>query len=222
MRLLVLGSCAGIGSDGFAQAGWDVHGVDIDPRPQRHDPHPHSTGDMLEVLQDRAFLSGFDAISAHPPCQGYSALRCLADAQGKGRGRAVDLIGPVRRLLQASGLPWVIENVPRSPLATPVTTCGSAFGLGVRRHRWWESEDFWLLPTVCDHKTQGRPWGVFGSRGDNIPSGGRTVLTIEQGHDVMGVERRVPWTYLCEAIPPAYTRWIGTQMWEQLAARRAA
>lgn len=221
-RLLVLGSCAGIGSDGFEAAGWDTFGVDLDHRPQKYDPHPHATGDMLEVLRTGVVAPGvlvgdFDAISAHPPCQGESALSCLRDAQGKKAGRPLVDFALLRVLLEATGLPWVMENVPRSPLRAPATTCGSAFGLAVRRHRWWESSRHFVLPsTGCRHREQGRPWGVYGSLSDDIPAGGRTVRNHHHGMLAMGVTRGTPWSYLCEAIPPAFSAFIGAAMRDQL------
>lgn len=92
--------------------------------------------------------------------------------------------------------------------------CGSMFGLKVRRHRWFWSSELILTPE-CAHATQGRPVGVYHVMGDEIPNGGRTAKTLQEGLDAMGVDRKVPWGSLKEGIPPAYTRWIGEQFLAQ-------
>lgn len=234
-KLLDLFSCAGLGADGYAEH-FDVFCVDNDPRALRHNPHPSRCADVLEVLADEAFVREFDLVHYSAPCQGFSATRCLADAQGKGRGRAVDLLHPVRDRLTAIGVPWVAENVTRSPVRSwpgVVRLCGSAFGLKVERHRWFApSPGLALAGTDCRHADafdvdlvsgKPRPWGVYYAKGDSIPSGGRTALSDEHGHEVMGVtSRRVPWRYLCEGLPPAYTEHLGRQLAAQLGSERAA
>jgi DNA (cytosine-5)-methyltransferase 1 len=154
-------------------------------------------------------LYGFDLIHASPPCQKFSITANLARAQGK-KASDVDLLTPLRPLLKASGLPYVIENVKGAPLHDPITLCGSTFNLGVRRHRLFESN----LPLVdhgaCQHKEQGRPIGVYYSIGDSIPKGGKTAESLEQGQQAMGIDW-MPWKSLREAIPPEYSLWIGRQ-----------
>ena len=57
------------------------------------------------------------------------------------------LIDAVREILQASGKPWVIENVPGAPLAKEsdlfgqhgVVICGTMFGLRIYRHQIFET-----------------------------------------------------------------------------------
>lgn len=222
-RMLHTFSCSGIGSDGYARAGFDVTCVDIDHRALKHNPHPSIHADALEILRDKAFLDTFDVVHASPPCQLYSATRRLAEAQGKGKGRAVDLLGPTLELLRDWGGPWTMENVERSPLkheGNVARICGSSFGLVVQRHRLFgfsEHFDASQITTPCDHSTfpvdpdsgKPRPWGVYYAKGDRIPSGGRTVDTLEQGLEAMGVDRRVPWKYLCESVPPVYTEHVG-------------
>ena len=89
--------------------------------------------------------------------------------------------------------------------------CGSAYGLGVRRHRLFLS-NIELASSGCDHATQGRPWGVYHVMGDDIPKGGRTCRTVEQGREVMGVTRPLSWDKLKEGFPPAYTEHVGHQL----------
>lgn len=209
--LLDLFSGAGGAARGYHDAGWDVIGVDI--APQKHYPYEFIQADALEVLRDVATLGerwrhmpDVYAIHASPPCQAYSITGNLARAQGK-QASTLDLVEPTRKLLRATGLPYVIENVPGAPLHDPVTLCGSSFGLAVRRHRLFESNV--LIPALdCDHAGQGRPVGVYGSKGDDIPSGGRTARTLEEGQAAMGIDW-MPWSKLVLSIPPAYTRYIG-------------
>jgi len=89
--------------------------------------------------------------------------------------------------------------------------CGSAYGLGVRRHRLFLSNRP-LVGSGCDHKAQGRPWGVYHVPNDAIPQGGRTALNVEHGREVMGVTREIPWNSLKEGFPPLYATHIGQQL----------
>lgn len=230
-------SCAGLVSDGY-QHFFEVVCLDNDPRALRHAAQAgyHTIeGDAMELLADPGFLSDFDVIHASPPCQADSATRKLADAQGKGAGRGgVSLVEPVRDLLEASGLPYVIENVERSQvrhMPGAVRLCGSSFWLKVQRHRWFApGGGLTLEGTKCHHdrfepdpvSNKPRPWGVYYAKGDNIPSGGRTVLTLEHGLEAMCVGRTLPWKYLCEGLPPAYGRFLGRQIAAQLHAEVAA
>lgn len=223
-RLLDACSCASVGAIGYDRAGWRVTSLDNDPRALAHSPFETVCRDVLEALEDHAFLSQFDAIHASFPCQLFSATRELAKAQGKGQGKAVDLLTPGLERLRECGLPWVVENVERSPLGGMegvARVCGSSFGLKVRRHRLFLGSKP-LQGTVCDHSKfevdeasgKPRPWGVYYAMGDNIPSGGRTCVSLEHGMECMGVTRQVPWQYLREGLPPAYTEHIGKQMLE--------
>jgi DNA (cytosine-5)-methyltransferase 1 len=220
-------SCAGLGADGYRAAGFEVVCLDNDRAALRHAAaagFETVLSDATTLLADAAFLAQFDVIHASPPCQLYSATRRLADAQGKGQGRAVDLLDPTIALLEAWGGPYVVENVERSPLrgrSGVVRLCGSAFGLKVQRHRLFlAGGGVELVGTRCQHLVfdtdpisgKPRPWGVYYAKGDSIPNGGRTAVTLEHGLEVMGVERVVPWRYLCEGLPPAMTEHLGRQI----------
>ena len=154
-------------------------------------------------------LEDFDAVHASPPCQAYSSATPAAN-----RDKHPDLVAAVRDLLQATGLPYVIENVVGAPLQTGFILCGSMFGLKVRRHRLFESSVL-IMPPTCDHRAQGTPLGVYGDGGpgkSTRPSGGGgTKADRRQFGELM----EMPWATpkeIVQAIPPAYTEYIGAQL----------
>lgn len=205
MKLLDLYCKAGGASKGYANAGFEVVGVDI--KKQKRYPYEFIEADVLELGLD--FIKEFDVIHASPPCQTHSITKNLRIAQGKSTDK-IDLIPQTREMLIKSGKPYIIENVMGAPLINPVLLCGSAFGLKVRRHRIFES-NVNLIGTKCDHKSQGRPIGVYGSMRDEIPNGGKTANSLEEARMAMGIDWML-WGDLVEAIPPAYTYWLGKQM----------
>ena len=202
--LLDLFCGAGGASMGYHQAGFRVVGMDIKPQPRY--PFPFIQSDAMTFP-----LKGFDVIHASPPCQKWTRADKLREAQGS-KQNAIDLLTPIRERLQ--GHLYVIENVPGAPLRTPLILCGSSFGLKVRRHRLFESPVSLVAPP-CLHKEQGRPVGVYHRMGDSIPHGGRTASNIGEGQEAMGIDW-MPWFELKEAIPPAYTKWIGRQIMETI------
>jgi hypothetical protein len=106
---------------------------------------------------------------------------------------------------------YVLENIPTSPVNPTLIICGSSFGLCVRRHRHFES-NVYLWARRCCHKEQGPPIGVYGHGGPRNPGGpGRRYKTLAEAQAAMGID----WMTLAEiveAIPPAYTQWIGLQL----------
>jgi DNA (cytosine-5)-methyltransferase 1 len=217
VKLLDLFCKAGGAAMGYHRAGFEVTGVDI--KNQKRFPFEFIQADAIEVLNDLDFISQFDMITASPPCQTHSATRHLRDAQG-GTTKKIDLIPETRAGLIASGKTYVIENVVGAPLINPITLCGSSFNLKVRRHRMFES-NVQLMGLPCDHKSQGRPVGVYGAMNDNPQGmdrktgkyvfGGKTAETIEQAREAMAIDWMI-WGELVEAIPPAYTEFIGKQL----------
>jgi DNA (cytosine-5)-methyltransferase 1 len=207
MKLLDLYCKAGGASMGYQQAGFEVTGIDI--KKQKRYPFEFIQADALEVMKDLDYLRSFDVITASPPCQTHSITQHLRNAQGKSTDK-IDLIPQTREALVLSGKPYVIENVKGAPLINPIQLCGSSFGLKVRRHRIFES-NLELIGSVCDHKTQGKPVGVYGSMRDEIPKGGHTAKSIEEAREAMGIDWML-WGDLVEAIPPVYTKFIGKQI----------
>jgi DNA (cytosine-5)-methyltransferase 1 len=206
MKLLDLFCGAGGASAGYAQAGFEVTGIDV--KHGKRYPFSYIKGDVRDYL-NIDFLQQFDVIAASPPCQTHSATKHLRNAQGKSTNK-IDMIPEVREALIASGKPYVIENVPNAPLIDPVQLCGSYFGLKVRRHRLFES-NLSIKGTTCNHKAQGKPVGIYGSMRDEIPNGGHTAKTMPEAHDAMGIDWMI-WSELVESIPPTYTKYIGQQI----------
>lgn len=216
-RLLDLFCGAGGCSVGYARAGFEVVGIDIAPQPRY--PFLFSQEDALDALREMmegcAAIEGFAAIHASPPCQAYTKASKL---QGNDHP---ELVEPTRELLQATGLPYVIENVPGAPLIAPVVLEGQMFeGLNVHRPRLFETN--WplevpaLIPPPPRQTKMGRP-----------PRPGEAMQVVGHFSDVpagrkaMGIDWMTQGE-LAQAIPPAYTHFIGTQLLAYLDVEVAA
>lgn len=227
-RLLDLFSGAGGCAKGYQEAGFYVVGVDKEPQPN-YCGDEFVQADALDVLswyllgewhripmaRSGQVESGFDAIHASPPCQNSSSLKNLH--------RAVEhpeLIPPTRELLSETSLPHVIENVEGAALIEPTLICGSMFDppLDVRRHRLFETN--WPL----DHPTWGCRHKVWSPRFRSLDARAKTLATVVGVHGhlnyagemalreaAMGIDWMSP-AELSQAIPPAYTRFIGEQL----------
>lgn len=221
-RLLDLFCGAGGAAMGYHKAGWDVVGVDIAPQPNY--PFEFCQQNALNVnMAYHVSTWGFDAIHASPPCQAYTHARHIAN---RGRADHPRLIEATRELLQAVGLPYVIENVPGAPLVDPILLCGSMFGLGVRRHRLFETNWPILAPT-CTHAYEGEPRYPSTPRADGSRPMSAIVNPLASGvsHELMAEAMGIDWMTkagerpsreLHEAIPPAYTEFIGADLLRQL------
>jgi DNA (cytosine-5)-methyltransferase 1 len=202
---------AGGAGAGYHRAGFDVIGIDKEPHADY--PFPMIVGDAMEYLADAEFLAQFDVIHASPPCPRYSTA-----TPAEARDRHPDLVGPVREALKVWGGTYVIENVPGAPLDHPVLLCGSAFGLRVRRHRLFESNAFLMSPG-CYHGTR-TPVGVYGQHADRKqhfrPGTGTSravkATSVADAQDAMGIDWMTRWEDLADAIPPAMTEFLGSQL----------
>lgn len=219
-KLLDLFCGAGGCSVGYQRAGFDVVGVDI--APMGHYPLLDLIqDDALAVLADGDFIAGFDAIHASPPCQHYTSLRTLSDRKHP------DLVGIVRDLIRATGKPYVIENVVGAPLADPIILCGSMFGLGhggaiLKRHRLFESNVPLAVPVdACKGKPVVGVYGTGGAWTRVAPGGGGVKVSGADAARALGVDWTTYQPVLAQAIPPAYTEYIGRQLLAHVQASAA-
>jgi DNA (cytosine-5)-methyltransferase 1 len=210
LRALDLFCCAGGASMGLHQAGFKVDGIDKDPQPDY--PFKFTQGDALA-----ADLSGYDLVWASPPCQCFTKY---GNRRPNLAEKYEDLIEATREKLVAWGGNYIIENVVGSPLLNPVTLCGSMFGLDVRRHRLFESNMEFTTPP-CDHKIwkpNRFPGGRSRERG-NARVLCRGTMEIGRWNIPFAAQKEameMPWVNdlrkLSEAVPPAYSRFLGQQV----------
>ncbi|WP_233289056.1 DNA cytosine methyltransferase [Kitasatospora sp. MBT63] len=196
--LRVLDACCGAGglSMGYHLAGFDVVGVDKEPMPSY--PFTFVQGDALDFVADHG--PEFDLIHGSWPCQHFARVT----AWRGNRADHPDLLTPGRKVMQATGRPYVIENLPEAPLRPDYVLCGSQFGLRVRRHRLFETS-----------------WGPCG---DLLPPCWHPASLLSFEHkeerayaDAMGCT----WMSAKEArqaVPPAYTELIGRHAAQHLGA----
>ncbi len=220
-RLLDLFCGAGGAAMGYHRAGFDVVGVDIKPQP--HYPFEFHQADALTYP-----LDGFDAIHASPPCQAYSIMRNLPWLKDR---EYWDSVPPTKARLSDALVPWVIENVKGAPL-DGITLCGQMFGLRqsdgkpIYRHRLFESTEFLMAPGHPRHFESVVSGPLLGRRQDRLSGIGPASQWKSSGIDSggsghsgtkksWGLAVGIDWMDrdgLSQAIPPAYTEWIGAQL----------
>lgn len=218
-RLLDLYSGAGGAGFGYYLAGFDVVGIDINPQP--HYPSFHDAeyakhfefhqGDALEYLA--AHWREFDAFHASPPCQGYSKTQLITDKDYP------MLVERTREALKATGKPYVIENVPGAPLINPVVLNGARFGMLVNRTRLFECSfpvPFELLPPQMPPVKMGRR-----VRAGQVITPVGNFANVAYAREQMGIDWMTQ-AELAQAIPPAYTEYIGRQLLAAIPARKGA
>ena len=165
----------------------------------------------------------FDAVHASPPCQAHTSLKTMHNAKSH-----VDMIPATQRILQRLCVPWIIENVMGSTLDNAVMLCGTMFGLGsgdaeLRRHRVFSSSHV-LFGLPCRHGRRGRVIGIYGEGcRDSRRKFDKTIpeFTVNEGREAMGID----WMTLAElaqAIPPAYTEYLGKQLLTYVQRRAAS
>ena len=225
---------------GYHRAGFDEI-VGVDNRPQARYPFEFVQADALEYVAEHG--CEFDAIHASPPCQGYSIMRNLPWLKDR---EYPLLIEPTEELLNATGKPWVIENVMGAHLPAG-WLCGTMFGLPFYRHRAFAGNWFWMQPGHPKHRV------VIGSEKTNRPRRGETFIFSDaedsqthpnpvntewrKTHDGNGAQKSgvavghakgwriaaeamgIDWMKreeLTQAIPPAYTEYIGHELIKHL------
>lgn len=213
---------------GYHRAGFEVVGVDINP--QLNYPFEFIKEDALALMRNllvepTEWIKTVDAIHASPPCQHYTKYG------NTGRvGEYPDLVDETRELLEATCLPWVIENVEGSPLRNPIRICGSGLMNDLQRHRLFET-NFPLMGVPCAHG-RNAPDRFIGGRSKERTGSVRGLVrsTVEVGRWNQSFEDQkramgIDWMTLeelSEAIPPAYTEHIGGYLMAHLHAKAAA
>lgn len=227
-RILDLYCCAGAAAVGYHRAGFEVVGIDISPQPRY--PFEFIQADAVEFLRRNGqwISRGFDAVHASPPCQHYSPLNAYNHRDYP------NLIAATRELIP-SGMPYVIENVEAAAaeLADPVMLCGPMFRLRMYRHRLFETD--WPLPAPGH-----RRHAALCARNGYLPTAERPFMSIHGGKHSRAWQReacdamdtawiktpegadwerhRLAVREVCEAIPPAYTAYIGGHLLRRLGA----
>jgi DNA (cytosine-5)-methyltransferase 1 len=216
-RLLDLFCGAGGSAVGYHRAGFDVVGVDINPQPNY--PFEFHQADARTFLREN--WKDFAAVHASPPCQASSAL-----TKGTNKGRIYPQHVPyMRMLLNRLPLLSVIENVQGSGLRRDLTLCGEMFGLNVIRHRYFEVNGFDVVqPAHIKHR--GRVAGYrhgewftgpyFAVYGDGGGKGSVADWQAAMGIDWTNVRKEI-----AEAIPPAYSEFVGRQLLSRIQERAA-
>ena len=213
-RLLDLFCGAGGASVGYYKAGFDVVGVDIKPQP--HYPFEFAELDAIEAMTalfltnwgNYYYSTEFDAIHASPPCQAFTKKHATWGRKRTYQYNHGDWLTPTREKFERNGKPYIIENVNGSPLRGTLMLCGTMFGLKIIRHRFFEFN--WdmpiMTPTTCNHKDVYNPWSGDGRSADKM----REAMGIDWMPTSGGASRKAGYTGdLYNAIPPAYTEYIG-------------
>lgn len=207
MRILDLFSGAGGAAEGYRRAGFDVTGVDLVQQPR----YPFS---FIHADAMTCPLDGYDAYHASPPCHDHISRKPAA-ADGTGW-----MLAAIRQRLQATGKPWVIENVPGAPMRADYKLCGCMFGLDVRRERWFETSwhGFALIPP-CDHS---RPAvSVYGHGGKRSHMRGGDLgayVDLEETRAAIGISWMTT-SEMSQAVPPPYTEMIGLDLARMMGDR---
>lgn len=207
-RALDLFCGAGGATRGLQDAGYIVHGVDITAQ-SRYCGETFSRADAC-IWGDLNTLKQFDLIWASPPCQHYSQ----GAKRWKTSNNHPDLIAAIRCRLAATGIPYVIENIPtaRRHLKDPIMLCGTQFGLGVFRHRLFETSFTVPEPTHHSHTGyigDGQYITVTGHSGGRSKRDGWKNGTVADAKKAMGINW-MTWAEMAEAIPPAYSQYIAS------------
>lgn len=221
-KLLDLFCCAGGAAMGYHRAGFDVVGVDIDPQPNY--PFEFIQADAIEYGYEHGHK--FHARHASPPCQQFSQSRHAHTVEHP------DLLEPTRQMLASIGGPYVIENVEGAPLRDPLKLCGTEFGLvaadidgvalALRRHRLFESNVWLVGRSGCFHDSTPVAGSYGGSRHrkpehrDNPARRGGYTPALSVRARLLGINWPMTEHELSQAIPPAYTEFIGLQLIESL------
>jgi DNA (cytosine-5)-methyltransferase 1 len=214
---------SGGASYGYYLAGFDVVGVDREPQP--HYPFPFVQADLRD-LDPEWIAQNFDASAWSPPCWAHSDLKHRTGLEYE------DFIPEARELAVASGLPYVMENVEGAPLLDPLVLCGTQFeGLRVTRHRLFESNVLLYPPRPhakgreplhFTHDKRKKHYGQLDEMTAFVTVTGGGNCSKAAAAAAMGIPSGwMTKDEMNQAIPPAYTEWIGQQLADHLVGSAA-
>lgn len=208
INLLDLYCGGGGGGMGYHRAGFNVVGVDKEPQPRY--PFEFHQADALEYLANH--WHKFDVIHASPPCQRYSRITKINSKKDH-----PDLLGPTIEALESIRKPYIVENVADAPMLNYFMLCGTMFGLKVFRHRLFVTDPMMFMsPMTCNHYDRSSNGGRNGDQRhpeSKFITVTGSVSPISKAKTAMGIDWMNRYE-LTQAIPPAYTEWIGKQMME--------
>lgn len=218
---------------GYQRAGFYVIGVDIEPQPG-YPGDEFWQMDVIELLKKMLAtpfgMGWIRLVHGSPPCQeGNTAV-----ATNRTRGIVdthVQLVPPTRDLLRKTGIPYVIEQPTSSRkglIRRDVTLCMDMFKgelppPWVQKHRSFELGGMYswdtarikaAVPKHPKHQGRVRGWRHGACYDGPYVAGygkGGGKATAEELRHAMGVDWMTDRFDLCEAIPPAYTEWLGRQ-----------
>ena len=232
--------CGGGGAaEGLIRAGFDVFGIDINKNCKKNYPgiffcHDFTKEDWSAVWKE--FYSHFphrkakqytvDFIWASPPCQKFSVARRQKDSKTE----PVDLIDETRAFMLTYLLflechYYCIENVPGAPIREDLVLSGPAFGLNrILRNRKFEMNFLIKQPKiyyryVCDPVESIVVSKFMGSKNmrkrrkeAGLPPRPTKIETL----GAMGITHNMTREEIGEAVPPAYSEYIGKRVIELL------
>jgi DNA (cytosine-5)-methyltransferase 1 len=214
MRPLLLDLYCGAGGAamGYYRAGFDIFGVDAKPQPNY--PFEFIQADALEFLQENGHK--FPVKHASPPCQDHSPLRAVAGSHGTGW-----LLDATIGLLRKQPTPWIVENVMGADMGADIVLCGSMFGLRTYRHRKFSIDPRLPMLISLPYHPPHRIRTSTKKRRRDFDAGMHISITGDVGSwlglPCMGIDWMTG-NELSQAIPPAYTEYIGTQLLEAVKA----
>lgn len=213
-RMLGLFCSAGGACVGYARAGFEVRGVDIEPQPRY--PYEFRQADAFEYLA--AHGHEFDVVSASPMCRDHTPLTSVAGTTG-----TEWQVTATREALIELGKPFVIENVMTAPLRHEgsIVLCADNLGLRTVRHRRFEPGGGLVLTQPAHHPHRART--ATSRRRERWDQGWHVSITGDVGTYVGPEALGIDWMTgdeLSQAIPPAMTELIGRQILPQVEALR--
>lgn len=225
IKLLDLCCKAGGAAIGYCQAAAElgieieITGVDIEAQPNY--PFKFIQADAVEFMRENH--KNFTHFHASPPCQAHSC----STQQYRNKSKEYNcIIEPIRHLMEITTRPGIIENVRNAPIYPDVVLRGDMFGLKVQRVRHFELVNWWMMnpvmPRLKGTVVNGDFVTVFGKAAWNKTKSSDFKIPTWQKKTIrdtwsfaMGIEHFMTDIELSESIPPAYSKYIGVELFKR-------